>query len=1437
MLMSSIKNKQRIKINYLLLVFLLFVSKVYSSVNVSSLRIDVSDGLSNNTVRCMYQDSKGFIWFGTLNGLTRYDGISFKTYTPSRKDTLSLPDHRIVNVFEDNNGFLWAKTGADIYVCYNPKTEEFVDFTGCGEYNNYYINYYFSKTEKNVMWLWGDRSGCRRILYKDGKFSSVSFLNNKNSNIVINDLKDCGDGLTWIATKKGLYYWDGIKINTVNNKINFSLIQHYNSKTFFITAKGEIFIFNNEKKELSRVSNLKLEHKSKVTGAFAINNIWNIFYTDGSISFDLNELKLIPINPSLNLLKAQVLEDNRHNFWIYNNTGILRYVDVNSGKVREFDVTQDIGVDYIDEERFDVIHDSRDIIWISTYGNGLFTYDINSDEYSHIEAKNDNSPYIFGSNYLLDIMEDRMGNVWVSSEYTGVSKLSIINKGAFIVYPNVSKNVDRSNSVRCLSYINDELYAFTRTGTCSVYDKNLNLKSSSVFDTNIYAMIEDSEGNKWYGSRGKGVTVNNVLYRNVWNDSLSLSSNHIYSLFMDTDKRVWIATFGGGLNLAIKENGKYIFKRFFNNTYGQKRVRTICQDYNGWMWIGTDEGLFIFNPDELIKNSNSYYHYSFNNGLFYSNEIRCIESDSKGNIWISEAGSGFAYCNVRDNDYSNLKFEHYGTEDGLVNNMVQKFVEDSLGRMWISTEYGISCFDLGKKEFNNFFFSNINLSNTYSENCGIGLDNGNLLFGTNYGFIIIDPRQVKLVDNDIFITFTDLKVNGLSVKPNDSDSPISSSLPFADEIILDYSQNSFVVEFSTMDFEMGKSKYSFILQDYDNEWHPLSNINFAAYKNLPYGTYYLKVKACNTSGKWSSKDSILKIVVNPPFWRSPLAYFIYFILLSVLLYIVLLILYKMNNLRNQIKIEEQMTEFKLVFFTNISHEFRTPLSLIQGALEKINSTPDIPKDIVYSIKVMDRSTKRMMRLINQLLEFRKIQKNKISLSLEETDIVHFINNIYLDFKDAAESKNMNFVFSSSDDSYLMYFDKSKLDKIVYNLLSNAFKYTPSGGKIELSLFVNKENSTFDIKVSDTGVGISKEERNELFKRFIHNRISGNSMGIGLNLTYELVMVHKGSISYDDNIGGGSVFTITLPLGTDSYQPDDFLKSGNPVMIEENSREHSNSNIMNDIDESFKEHIVSPLNKKKILIVEDDNDVRSYLKETLSKYFEVVAEAEGKSGLDYARSSEVDLIISDVMMPGMSGFELTKLLKNDFNTSHIPIILLTALATSESYLEGIEVGADAYITKPFSTKILVTRVFKLISQREKLREKFSKDPTAIHDALCTTDKDKDFADKLSEIVDSHLSNENLSVDELASLLGVGRSIFYRKVKGITGYSPNEYIRIKRMRKATTLLLEGKMNISEISYSVGISDPFYFSKCFKSQFGVSPSTYQKLKGKLPESDSKD
>ena len=1436
------------------------------SSEIASVRLGVSDGLPNNSVRCMFQDSKGFMWFGTLNGLSRYDGLSFKSCGLSDYGQLSLPDHRINDIFEDNNGFLWIKTFADLYGCYNLKTEQFVDFTGCDEYGDYYTAHYLSVTEKNVVWLWGDRSGCRRILYSDGSFSSLGFFKNSSPGVVINDLKNGGEDFTWIATNKGLYYWDGMNMCTADSTGNYIFIQEYLSQTYFIADNGRILKYNDNAGRIEYVGNAGLEPDSNITGAFLCKDILYIFSDMGSKAFMVNTGESVTADKSLSLSNARVKTDNKGNYWVYNNTGVLRYINSITAEVLEFDVSPQIEVDYIDEERFDIIHDSRDMVWISTYGNGLFIYNINDKSFRHVDQDSRYTSVLTASDYLLDLMEDKTGNIWVSSEFTGISKLSLTGQGTFMVFPNSRDIPERGNAVRCLSVIDNDLYVFTRTGNLTVYDSCLRKKSQSVYDTNIYATLKDSDGLIWYATRGKGLIIGDKVYRYACNDSCSLSSDHVYDLFMDSSGRVWVATFGGGLNLAVKQGDKYVFRRFLDETYGQRRVRSICQDSNGWIWAGTDEGLFVFNPENVLSVDDSalrnagtselFYHYSHNDGILYSNEIRSIVADTKGNVWIAETGKGFARCVIDgDADYRNLKFEHYGTEDGLVNNMVQTFLEDYYGNIWISTEYGISCFDVQSGDFKNYFFSNNDLGNTYSENCALTMGNGCLAFGTNHGLIVVNPQLVARPEGGINVVFTDLKVNGLSVSPTDDDSPIISSMPYVSEINLNYLQTSFVVEFSTLDYDMGKSKFSCMLQGYDHEWSSPSKINFAAYRNMPYGTYYLRVRACDSSGKWSEMDSVIKININPPLWLTPWAYIVYVLLIIGFVYVVYMVLRRINNLQNKIKIEKQLTEFKLRFFTDISHEFRTPLSLILGAMEKIGTfkrLKKLPKELAYSVDVMDSSTRRMMRLVNQLLEFRKIRENKITLSLEKTDIVAFVYNIFADFNDAAESKKISFTFNSQIQGYDLYIDKEKVDKIVYNLLSNAFKYTPSGGNIELKLEAGTNDSVFSIMVIDTGIGISESHKGELFKRFTGSHVSENSvpgscvseshisescisadsMGIGLNLAYELALAHKGTIAYKENPGGGSVFSLLLPLDKGIYSEENFITKNDVGVSDKDECSCAGSyfkDIVMDTDDEFVERIAVPLNAKRLLIIEDDNDVREYIKKLFEKYFDVVAVSDGNCGIEYVRNNEVDVIISDVMMPGISGFELTRVLKSDFGTSHIPIVLLTALEESENHIAGIEVGADAYITKPFSTRLLMARVFRLVDQREKLREKFSKDPFSQHKVICTNDSDKEFAEQLSSLVDNHLSDADITVDELASFMGLGRTVFYRKVKGVTGYSPNEYIRIKRMRKAAALLLEGQMNISEISYSVGIADPFYFSKCFKSQFGVSPSVYQKSGGK--------
>ena len=1414
-----------------ILLFTLFMTLVfnaaYGGIELRSKQMRTSDGLPNNSVRYLYQDSKGFLWLATLNGLSRYDGNSFLTFRPEIGDKVSLADNRIYDLTEDKNGFLWISTTPELFSCYDLQRACFVDYTGTGALEKNYSSIFVAAN--GDVWLRHSGNGCLRMVHqKDRQMVSTEFKTERGNlpdNRVQFVNEDAG-GRIWIGTQRGLVSVSDGQYKVEDRLLHFTSSLAFKNDMYFLTADGDIYCYQTTKQKLTKVGSLSaVAGKTSPTGNFLLNDKWVILTNTGVFNYDFNTRK-ISVDSGLNIRNGEVICDNHGDFWIYNHTGCVTYILAKNGARKEFQLIPEDKLGYIDYERYHIVHDSRGIIWISTYGNGLFAYDTTEDKLEHFLANINDQSHI-SSDFLLYVMEDRAGGIWVSSEYSGLSRISVLNEGTSRIYPESRELFDRSNTIRMLTKMPDgDIWVGTRKGGLYTFDSNLHSKmSNQYFHSNIYAIAEDNQGEMWVGTRGNGLKIGDSWYRNEVSDPASLSENNVFSLFRDRKDRMWIGTFGGGLELAEPTtDGKYKFRHFLQQKFGLRMVRVVEEDDNGMIWVGTSEGVCIFHPDSLIADSDDYHLFNYTNGTFCSNEIRCIYRDTKGRMWVGTSGSGLNLCEPEDN-YRSLKYEHYGTSEGLVNDVIQSILGDNNGNLWVATEYGISKFNPTNHSFENYFFSSYTLGNVYSENSAcVGVD-GKLLFGTNYGLLVIDPDKIQ--DSETFspVVFTDLHVNGTQINPTMEDSPLKQSLAYSDEITLKYFQNSFLIDFSTFDYsDSGRTKYMYWLENYDKGWSTPSPLNFASFKYLNPGTYVLHVKSCNGAGVWNESETTLKIVIVPPFWKTNWAMLGYVLLLIVTLYFTFRIVRNFNSLRNRINVEKQLTEYKLVFFTNISHEFRTPLTLIQGALEKIQRVADIPRDLIHPLKTMDKSTQRMLRLINQLLEFRKMQNNKLALSLEETDVIAFLYEIFLSFGDVAEQKNMNFRFIPSIPSYKMFLDKGNLDKVTYNLLSNAFKYTPSNGTIILSVTVDEVKKTLQIQVADTGVGIPKEKQNELFKRFMQSSFSGDSIGVGLHLSYELVQVHKGTIEYKDNDSGGSVFTVCIPTDKSVYSEKDFLIPGNVLLKEAGGQAHHLLELSEELPEP--EKIAEPLNKRKVLIIEDDNDIREFLKEEVGVYFEVEVAADGTSGFEKARTYDADLIICDVLMPGMTGFEVTKKLKSDFATSHIPIILLTALNSPEKHLEGIEAGADAYIAKPFSIKLLLARVFRLIEQRDKLREKFSSEPGIVRAAVCSTDRDKEFADRLAVVLEQNLSRPEFSIDEFAQLMKLGRTVFYRKLRGVTGYSPNEYLRVVRMKKAAELLLSGEnLTVAEVAYKVGISDPFYFSKCFKTQFGVAPSVYQR------------
>lgn len=1419
--------KHRFLLACALLVTLL--SNAYGNIELHSKQMRTSDGLPSNSIRNMYQDSKGFLWLGTLNGLSRYDGNSFINFQPdtNNQDQISLADNHINWIEEDKNGFLWIGTMPEMYSCYDLQRARFIDFTGNNELGQNYSNLFVASN--GDVWLWHKKNGARQVIArKDRTMTSITYKAEQGNSPDnrIRFINEDATGKVWIGTMRGLVSVSNGNFKIEDRENDFKYSMAYGQNMYFITVRGDVYYYDNAAGKLVQSALLStVAGKTSPTGQFFLKNKWVILTSIGVYDYDFSTSKM-SVNPDLDIKRGDVICDNHGDYWIYNHTGQVHYILAETGEIKQFQLIPEDKMNYIDYERYHIVHDSQGIIWISTYGNGLFAYDTSKNKMEHFMANiGDASP--IGSDFLLYVMEDRAGGIWVSSEYSGLSRISISNQGITHIYPESPELFDRSNTVRMLEQTqNGDIWVGTRKGGLYTYDSHITPKMSNQYvQTSVYTIEEDTLGQIWLGTRGDGVKIGDTWYKRNPADPTSLASNHIFTIYRDKKDRMWVGTFGGGLDLAVATaDGKYEFRHFFQRTYGMLRVRTMAEDENGMIWMGTSDGICIFHPDSLITNAENFHWFSYTNGKFCSNEIRCLYRDTKGRMWVGTSGSGLSLCEATD-DYASLKYEHYGVSEGLVNDVVQNILEDHEGRLWIATEYGLSKFNPANHSFENYFFSSYTLGNVYNENSALVCADGRLLFGTNYGLTLVDPKKIPSNESFSPVIFTNLYVNGSQMNPETADSPLKRSLAYSDEITLKYFQNSFLLDFSTLDYsDSGQTKYMYRLENYDKEWSAPSPLSFASYKYLSPGTYTLHVKSCNGAGIWNEGETVLKIVITPPFWKTGWAMLGYFILIIAALYFAYHIIRDFNRLRNRINVEKQLTEYKLVFFTNISHEFRTPLTLIQGALEKIQRFSDVPREMIHPLNTMNKSTQRMLRLINQLLEFRKMQNNKLALSLEETDVIAFLYEIFLSFGDVAEQKKMDFRFLPSTPSYKMFIDKGNLDKVVYNLLSNAFKYTPSNGIILLTILVDEPKKTLQIQVSDTGVGIPKEKQNELFNRFMQSSFSGDSIGVGLHLSHELALVHKGSIDFKENEGGGSVFTVCIPTDKTVYNEKDFLIPGNVLLKEADKQPHHLQELSEEL--PLPERQTTPMNKRKVLIIEDDNDIREFLKEEIGAYFEVKTAADGTSGLDNAQTYDADLIICDVLMPGMTGFEVTKKLKSDFATSHIPIILLTALNTPDKHLKGIECGADAYITKPFSIKLLLAHIFQLIEQRDKLRDKFSNEPGIMRAAMCSTDRDKEFAERLAVVLEQHISRPDFSMDEFAQLMKLGRTIFYRKLRGVTGYTPNEYLRIVRMKKAAELLLsQENYTVAEVAYKVGINDPFYFSKCFKAQFGVAPSVYQK------------
>ena len=1350
-------------------------------IEVKAKRVTIQEGLPSNVVSDMQQDQKGFLWFSTHNGLARYDGNVVTTYLDNDSTGVSALIGRTKKALEDvTYKKLWVYSSSERLTCLNMvdgKEEKY-----CWEVEKLHFTKWKLVCD-GMFWLWGAKDGAMLVDYRSGSFLTRRFAKAEigSSRVPLIDSLD-KDNVVLCTTDKVFLYSEG-RLFCIAKGMRMSRTRPFHHKMLMVSEKGDVYVLRQGK--LQRFSHVAYVDGEVATGDLLMGNRWILFTNRRSFSIDVRTGEVAECEGEWLIPNGRVLTDNKGRKWIYNKTGVLRLV--RQDKLVPLILFPQQTTNYIDYERFHIVEDNHGLIWISTYGKGLFVFNQDLTQSEHFVAdKLGESP--IASNYLLGIIADRHDGVWVSSEYGGVSHIQVMDKGVERIYPNGEGNMDFSNVVRMVKKMNDgTVMVGTRAGSLYHYSADMSqVLGKSHFDSNVYGIVQMPNGETWIGTRGKGI---------YGAKGLDFKDRNVFCMASDAKHRMWIGTFGKGLSLVYPRKDGYGVKTFFADSVGLNEVRCMVIDKHGVLWCGTSGGLIRIPVDEFVKDASRYKTY------VRDYEIRDVIVDRQGRLWLSASGDGLVQVEPGDGE-TEPKFHVFNTSNGLVNNLVQSVVDTPDGNLWISTQQGVTAWNARKKSFENYMFSRNPMGNVYNENSAVCLDDGRVVLGGNYGLTIIQPSRLSHVSGLTDVVFT--------------------SYPYSDEITLTYEQRSPNIHFSTLDYsDVRNVKYTYRLEGFDQSWSQPSSTPWAAYQKLPAGKYLLHVKACTSDGTWG-KESTLVIRIKPPFYLTSWAIMIYVLLVLGVIILVVKFVHDKNVLRNRIRLEQELTRYKLVFFTNIAHEFRTPLTLMQGSLEKEKRIMKVNRwqtELEKTIRVMDKSVQRMLRLIDQLLEFRKMQAGKLKLSLQETDAVMFVKGICRMFDDAAESKEIAYSFESSEPAHAMFLDQQMIDKVVFNLLSNAFKYTPAKGTISVSLSFT---DVMTIRVADTGVGIPQEKRAQLFSRFMQSSYTGESFGIGLHLTHELVRTHHGEITYQENEGGGSVFVVTIPLQKDCYEASDFLVKDSPILKADLAKQRDGQ------EEKTTDAVPSapsaPLNRRTILLIEDDNDVREFLLSELESCFDLKVASDGKAGIAMAKELDVDLIVSDVMMPGMNGFELTKRLKNSFETSHIPIILLTALSTDENVLEGTESGADAYITKPFSPQLLMARILQLLNQREILRQKFGKVPQEIRSAMLRNEQDSLFVKRLDSIVYSRLGEQDLSVDKVAGLLHLGRTIFYKKVRGTTGYTPNEYIRVIRLRKAAELLKEGEKNVSEVAYAVGFDNPYYFSKCFKEQFGMPPSQYR-------------
>ena len=1337
-----------------LLLFIFVTNLLSAQVNNFNFRsINISDGLSNNTITSIKEDKFGQIWFGTSNGLNKYNGQEFTIYRNVPRDKYSISNSGVSDILVDKQGYIWAGTFNGLNR-FNPKTNTFKRYYKRPSNKNSLTNSFIIcslEMPKGNIWF-GTSNGVS--IYNEKKDTFKRFLQGDSQNGIrsIYDIYRDKKHRIWLATNNGI-----VKVDRDKNKK---------------------FVVKEYKKDSSRtdfIINNILEVSSNIIGLGTKYNGYLYFNTDTEKFMRPKEIN-IPQNLDIRDLQF----DNDKNLWIATTSGLFivnpenRTTYIKENNVGNYNTTQNF--------IRNIYKDKKGFIWLGTQNGGVITWDKSYQNFLHFNNKK------VYNNITNSIVADKNGNIFFATE-AGI--ISMLDKKGNVseIFKIVSSEKNINYPIKSLYYnnANNLLFIGTQNKGLIVYDVKTKKTREDLISNDLQALIgnsliydikKDSKNNLHIGTFSKGLIRYNCETKRIRTFTKNkITTNIVKSIFIDDNDDLLIGGLGGVSVIKIEKNGDAITKKYFKKrpliTYN---ISVVIKDANDVIWAGTTT-----------------------RGLYR------IEGESDKPITFPDR-----------NKFST----------------VNSILEGEKGILWLSTDIGIVQYNTVSKKSFTYDHNNIIANNTFRENAGLKIGN-QFYFGDLYGVTTFNPKKIvksKVVPK---VILSELKIKNEIVNIDKENGILSKSLNYTKELDLDYYNSNFSISYALPNYINSKgNKYAYRLKGLDNSW-TFTKQTEAFFTLQSAGSYTFQVKAANHENVWNNTPTNIKIRIHPAPWKTWWAYAFYLFIFLGIVYGFMWFFQSKSRLKNKLELEyiankknEELNKTKLQFFTNISHEFRTPLTLIVAPLQNILSNYTGSSEVYKKLKIIESSTNHLLRLINRLMDFRKLENNQFQLKAAEGNIVKFLQEIFLSFTEHAKDGNYKYQFSSSEEEILVYYDRYKLERVFYNLISNAFRYTKKGGAIFVK--VKQENKQVIIEVEDTGVGISDEFIDKIFDRFfevaVHNQTDVNHLkgtGIGLSIAKNIVKLHHGDISAVNIKPNGAKFSVALKLGKQHLLDKEIIKDF--------KKSDDVSQYVTQIDlseyDSKPDYKELTLEEKKytILIVEDNLVLRSFIKEILKEKYNVLLAENGEVALKMAIKHLPDLIISDVVMPKMVGTELCSKIKTTLATSHIPVILLTSRTSLIYKFEGLESGADDYITKPFILQEFKLKIKNILLSKQNLKDKFISDSSYKSLDVSLTSLDQKLLEKAFKIVKDNISNQDFNIAQFSEDLGVSRSMLFTKIKAWADATPNDFIQEIRLNHASKLLELNKLNVSEVSYKVGFKRPKYFSQCFKKKYGLTPTEF--------------